>query len=522
MRDRRRGVRALLRPPARAARHRHGGARARTRWPAARAGATAASCSPAWPRSTTTPASASAPSARVRCTRARSPRSRTCTSWPRSSAPATPSGGSGCCAWPCRRTRPSTCAATREALREDGFPGEVVEHDELPAALRRGGLVALPHRERRRAPPGALVPPAGRAPPRRPARGSARAARCAGRCPRRTRARVVTDGGSVRARHVVVAADGALPALVPEYAGRVRPRRLHMIATAPLPPAFDTLVYARWGYEYLQQRPDGRILGGGFSDVDADDSYTDSDAGSPAMWERIERYLREELGADPEVTHRWAGRGRVHRGRAPVRRARCPAAPGLYVSGGYSGVGNVPGFMCGRDLADTIAGDGPEPLFPSTASHGPAALRELSAREASASRSARAPRRRCSGARSARWRAAWRRPIHRREPWPVYLDARRGRARLGRGRQRVPRLPQRLQRDGPGPRAPGDRWLRSRGASGSRHPLRRHHRGGRGGGRGARAPLRPRRAGASPTRAPSRSWTRSALARARSPGATAS
>jgi hypothetical protein len=24
----------------------------------------------------------------------------------------------------------------------------------------------------------------------------------------------------------------------------------------------------------------------------------------------------------------------------------------------------VPGFMCGRDLADTIAGSGPEPLFP--------------------------------------------------------------------------------------------------------------------------------------------------------------
>ena len=25
---------------------------------------------------------------------------------------------------------------------------------------------------------------------------------------------------------------------------------------------------------------------------------------------------------------------------------------------------NVPGFMCGQDLADTIAGDGPELLFP--------------------------------------------------------------------------------------------------------------------------------------------------------------
>jgi glycine/D-amino acid oxidase-like deaminating enzyme len=41
-----------------------------------------------------------------------------------------------------------------------------------------------------------------------------------------------------------------------------------------------------------------------------------------------------------------------------------PGRPGLYVSGGYSGVGNVPGFMCGRDIADTIAGRPREPLFP--------------------------------------------------------------------------------------------------------------------------------------------------------------
>jgi glycine/D-amino acid oxidase-like deaminating enzyme len=41
-----------------------------------------------------------------------------------------------------------------------------------------------------------------------------------------------------------------------------------------------------------------------------------------------------------------------------------PCRDGLYVSGGYSGVGNVPGFMCGRDIADAIAGQAREPLFP--------------------------------------------------------------------------------------------------------------------------------------------------------------
>ena len=53
-----------------------------------------------------------------------------------------------------------------------------------------------------------------------------------------------------------------------------------------------------------------------------------------------------------------------------------PGRPGLYVSGGYSGVGNVNGWRCGRLVADLIAtgshpdaarfdparfGDGPPP-----------------------------------------------------------------------------------------------------------------------------------------------------------------
>jgi gamma-glutamylputrescine oxidase len=248
------------------------------------------------------------------------------------------------------------------ALREDGFPGELVERDELPPALRRIGLVAC------------LTDHDGSLHPARWYRLLAGAAEAAGAricegttvsgpVPAPDEGPVITDRGSVHARHVVVATDGALPALVPEYVGRVRPRRLHMVATEPQPPILDRLVYARWGYEYLQQRPDGRILAGGFSDVDGDGSYTASSAGSPEIWERVERYLREDLGTDARVSHRWAGVVGYSGDSLPYV-GEVPGRPRLYVSGGYSGVGNVPGFMCGRDLADTIAGSGPEPLFP--------------------------------------------------------------------------------------------------------------------------------------------------------------
>jgi gamma-glutamylputrescine oxidase len=248
------------------------------------------------------------------------------------------------------------------ALAADGFPAELVERGDLPPALRHAGLV------------GCLTEHDGALHPARWYRALGAAAEAAGaRIFENTSVQVpvdapgdgpvLTDAGSVRARHVVVAADGALPALVPEYEGRVRPRRLHMVATEPVPPVFDTLVYARWGYEYLQQRPDGRILAGGFSDVDADDSYTDSDAGSPDIWERTRRYLAGELGVDATITHRWAGVVGYSEDSLPYV-GEVPGRSGLYVSGGYSGVGNVPGFMCGRDIADTIAGERPEPLFP--------------------------------------------------------------------------------------------------------------------------------------------------------------
>jgi gamma-glutamylputrescine oxidase len=250
-----------------------------------------------------------------------------------------------------------------EALREDGFPGELVERDELPPALQRSGLVAC------------LTDHDGALHPARWYRALAEAAEAGGAriceqspvrgpVPAPHEGPVETDAGSVRARHVIVAADGALPTLVPEFAGRVQPRRLHMVATAPLAPLLDRMVYARWGYEYLQQRPDGRVLAGGFSDVDGEDSYTDSDAGSPAIWDRVERYLRDDLGVEAEITHRWAGVVGYTEDSLPYV-GEVPGRPGLYVAGGYSGVGNVPGFMSGRDLADTIAGDGPEPLFPS-------------------------------------------------------------------------------------------------------------------------------------------------------------
>jgi gamma-glutamylputrescine oxidase len=244
-------------------------------------------------------------------------------------------------------------------LREDGFPAQLLERDELPPALRRSAWNAC------------LTDHDGSLQPARWIRALAGDAERAGvRIHEGSAVRAPIDGAlileaaTVRARHVIVAADGALPRLVPSYAGRVRARRLHMVATEPLPErVVDQLVYARWGYEYFQQRPDGRILAGGFGDLDGEASYTDSGDGDPRIWDRIERYLREDIGVDAPITHRWTGTVGYSEERRPFV-GPVPGRPGLWVAGGYSGTGNVPGFLAGRELADMVAGrHAGEPLF---------------------------------------------------------------------------------------------------------------------------------------------------------------
>jgi glycine/D-amino acid oxidase-like deaminating enzyme len=66
--------------------------------------------------------------------------------------------------------------------------------------------------------------------------------------------------------------------------------------------------------------------------------------------------MAERMGlVGVRVTHRWSGIMGFSADLLPVV-GEVPARPGLHVAGGYSGVGNVQGFVCGRMLADALMG----------------------------------------------------------------------------------------------------------------------------------------------------------------------
>jgi gamma-glutamylputrescine oxidase len=241
-----------------------------------------------------------------------------------------------------------------EALKEDGFEAELVEREELEPALRKTGHA------------GCLVSHDAALQPARWIRAFATDAEAAGatifeNTTAQLGEQVTANGARVRARHVVVAADGPLPRLVPEATDRVKARRLHMLATAPLPERIvSTLVYARHGFEYFQQLPDGRIVLGGFSDLDGPASYTSEERGDPRIWERLERYLEDELGIEGAgITHCWVG---VVGFSDDSRPFAGQVRDGLYALGGYSGTGNLIGLIAGRAVAERIAGGRSEDL----------------------------------------------------------------------------------------------------------------------------------------------------------------
>jgi glycine/D-amino acid oxidase-like deaminating enzyme len=158
------------------------------------------------------------------------------------------------------------------------------------------------------------------------------------------------------AEHVVVATDGYPSGLLGELESLILPTRGQAIATEPISEElFSFPHYARYGFEYWQQTPEGRLVAGGFRDVSLLDELTTDEVTTPAIQEQLEDHVASLVGRPIRVTHRWAGLFGLVLDFLPVV-GRVPGLHDVWVAGGYSGHGNVLGFMCGRLVADAILG----------------------------------------------------------------------------------------------------------------------------------------------------------------------
>ena len=234
-----------------------------------------------------------------------------------------------------------TLRAEYEALREDGFDADWL--DPFPAyldGLFAGGFA--------RPGDGALMPSLWVR--RLAAHAAAAGAEIVEHTPVDRAALDALDAGAV-----VIAVDGMLNTLVPELASWVVPRRGQVLATEPLPIRYDRPHYARGGYDYWQQTPEGRLILGGRRDTDPEHEETASEETTPLIQGELTAYAAELMGAPPVVTHRWAGIWGETFDKLPLA-GRVPGNDRLWVAGGYSGHGNVLGLACGDLVAGAILG----------------------------------------------------------------------------------------------------------------------------------------------------------------------
>jgi gamma-glutamylputrescine oxidase len=241
-----------------------------------------------------------------------------------------------------------------DALREHGFAVEWVEELEPPLDELYLGAILHPR-------DGALQPA------RWVRRLAAHAARAGAEI--REGERVTID--ELDADAIVVAGDGFIPQLLPEL--QVRSTRGQVLATEPLrEQLYDRPHYARGGYDYWQQLPDGRLVIGGNRDVSLTTEDTDVEETTALVQDRLEALVERLVGYRPGVTDRWAG---IWGATPDLMPLVGEVREGVWVAGGYSGHGNALGLACGDLVARAILGERPPELGVfDVARQGPATL----------------------------------------------------------------------------------------------------------------------------------------------------
>ena len=230
--------------------------------------------------------------------------------------------------------------AEYDALRGDGFAAEWV--DEPPGRL--AGRY-----------PGALLnPDDGALQPARWVRRLAALAADAG-VELRENDRV-TSLAELDAHSIVVASDGYPSGLIGELDELVQPMRGQVVVTEPLAEhLYERPHYARRGFDYWQQLPDGRLVIGGRRDTDLAVETTSVEWTTPEVQAALETLVSDLVGRRPTITHRWSGIFGMSPDELPLA-GRVPGHEGLWVSRGYSGHGNVLGLACGDLVAKAVLG----------------------------------------------------------------------------------------------------------------------------------------------------------------------
>jgi glycine/D-amino acid oxidase-like deaminating enzyme len=174
--------------------------------------------------------------------------------------------------------------------------------------------------------------------------------------------RLVTSGGELNARAVLLATNGYTTDVVKPIREGVFPVGSYIIVTEPLPPALQQELSPRQRMffdskhflNYFRLTPDGRMLFGGRHDLSTELDLAES---AQKMQSRMVEVFPQLAGVP--VTHSWNGKLGVafdlmpHAGRIK----------GIYYAGGYAGHGVSIASLLGKEMGEMLVGQRTSTLF---------------------------------------------------------------------------------------------------------------------------------------------------------------
>ena len=271
------------------------------------------------------------------------------------------------CGYQRRGSLQLACAPEEEAellesaarLAEDGFAADVWAGADLPACYREAGFHVGVH-----------LPDDGELHPARFVRGLAKAAVAAGAVLHEGTTITSMDAqgagdvtihtssaagtGTVRASLVVVCTNAYAGEILPFFADKVDPVRGQMLATAPVPPLFGCPVYADHGYDYWRQDEAGRVVLGGWRNLDPASEVGTAEVLHDGIQTRMVEFLhRFPALREAPITHRWSGTMGFSRDGLPICGA-VPGAPGVMAAVGFTGHGFGFAFLAGQAMAQLV------------------------------------------------------------------------------------------------------------------------------------------------------------------------
>jgi glycine/D-amino acid oxidase-like deaminating enzyme len=163
---------------------------------------------------------------------------------------------------------------------------------------------------------------------------------------------IKTDHAVVNSDFVVLATNAYTPLLNSYFKGVISPIRGQMLATSPVDKKFESVFYANYGYEYWRQTPEGRIIAGGFRELDFAKEKGYRMITTKNIQKKLEKMLRQ-FSLEFDVEYGWSGIMGFSKDHLPII-GSLPGKKNMLVSAGYSGHGLGFAFIAGRMIAEAI------------------------------------------------------------------------------------------------------------------------------------------------------------------------